>query len=691
MTDQPNGSENRGSRNKDHRSPFIRFITITLTVVIAIVAYAFAFDRTDVDLEPIKDEQRRTQLIRIIRGLSRPDLIEFDETETFHVVEVLTPCIAGGFEPEARDTSGPYIEMFPTCALPSSDVTVRGHNFEPNQTGPLSFIPPSNVTLKLADIRADENGKWEVTVELPDRPDAVVQHLRFTTKVRTGGWGLSETSSETWDKMVETVMLAFVATTLGTAVGIPLSFLSARNLMRSIRTPLVSVAMFIIGLPVGILAGRQLGRWVTSVGESVGTNALTLLLLSIALAIVAWLALRFTLPEEDDEPPTRGEKAFRWAVVSAVVVVSLFSVGFFGRFLFEVGDSLVEPLGPLGFLGGFIRTIGDVFTTFLTFVAAITTGIAGAILGSKFGHFVNDRLPKATADIIRLVSGAVAVAMIAAGIGGMVEWMYELELSSNARATTAGAMILALTGGLLAGRAGRRWITDALGGIATFLRFFVGIAGIALGILIGIYLGVFADAAMGAFDASGTLWGPLALGAVLGLIGVIAARGFDQLPSGMAAYYTARTLFNGIRSVEPLVMAIVFVVWVGIGPFAGALALALHTTAALAKLYSEQVESIMEGPIEAVAATGATKLQNIVYAVVPQIVPPYIAFTLYRWDINVRMSTIIGFAGGGGVGFLLQQNINLLQYRAASVQMLAIAVVVSTLDFVSARIREQIV
>jgi len=77
--------------------------------------------------------------------------------------------------------------------------------------------------------------------------------------------------------------------------------------------------------------------------------------------------------------------------------------------------------------------------------------------------------------------------------------------------------------------------------------------------------------------------------------------------------------------------------------------------------------------------------------VVPQIVPPYIAFTLYRWDINVRMSTIIGFAGGGGIGFLLQQNINLVQYRAASVQMLAIAVVVASLDFLSARIRDRIV
>ncbi|NIP81490.1 MAG: ABC transporter permease subunit, partial [Gemmatimonadetes bacterium] len=127
------------------------------------------------------------------------------------------------------------------------------------------------------------------------------------------------------------------------------------------------------------------------------------------------------------------------------------------------------------------------------------------------------------------------------------------------------------------------------------------------------------------------------------------------------------------------------------GPFAGSLALALHTIAALAKLYSEQVESILPGPIEAVKASGATRLQTIVYAVFPQIVPPYISFTLYRWDINVRMSTIIGFAGGGGIGFLLQQNIRLLNYRAAAVNMLAIAVVVASMDYLSSRIRERIV
>jgi phosphonate transport system permease protein len=164
-----------------------------------------------------------------------------------------------------------------------------------------------------------------------------------------------------------------------------------------------------------------------------------------------------------------------------------------------------------------------------------------------------------------------------------------------------------------------------------------------------------------------------------------------QVPIGLWIYYVARTVFNTLRSIEALVLAIVFVIWVGLGPFAGALALALHTIAANAKLYSEQVESINAGPVEAVRATGATRLQTVVYAVVPQIVPPYISFTMYRWDINVRMSTIIGFVGGGGIGFLLQQNIALLDYRAAAAQMLAIAIVVATMDYVSSRLRERFV
>jgi phosphonate transport system permease protein len=162
-------------------------------------------------------------------------------------------------------------------------------------------------------------------------------------------------------------------------------------------------------------------------------------------------------------------------------------------------------------------------------------------------------------------------------------------------------------------------------------------------------------------------------------------------PIGTTIYYITRTFFNIMRSIEPLILAIVFTVWVGLGPFAGVLALGLHSIAALGKLYSEQIESIDPGPIEAITATGASPLQVVRYAVVPQIVPPFIAFTIYRWDTNVRMSTVIGFVGGGGVGFVLQQYINLLQYRQAATAVWAITLVVAAMDYFSAVVREKVV
>lgn len=159
----------------------------------------------------------------------------------------------------------------------------------------------------------------------------------------------------------------------------------------------------------------------------------------------------------------------------------------------------------------------------------------------------------------------------------------------------------------------------------------------------------------------------------------------------MVIYYLVRTVFNIVRSIEPLIWAIIAVLWVGLGPFAGVIALTVHSIAALGKLYSESIESIDPGPIEAVTATGANRLQTIMYAVVPQVLPPFISFTIYRWDINVRMSTIIGAVGGGGIGFLLIQWIRLLDYRSAGIAVWFIAITVAVLDYVSAEVRERFV
>jgi phosphonate transport system permease protein len=184
-----------------------------------------------------------------------------------------------------------------------------------------------------------------------------------------------------------------------------------------------------------------------------------------------------------------------------------------------------------------------------------------------------------------------------------------------------------------------------------------------------------------------------AFGIVLALpFSFLAAR---NLMSGswvtVAIYYLVRSILNLVRSIEPLIWAIIFVIVVGLGPFAGILALSIHSIAALGKLYSESIESIDPGPIEAVQATGANWVQTIAFAVVPQIIPPFVSFTIYRWDINIRMSTIIGFVGGGGIGYLLSQWIAKTDFEAAGIAVWFIAVTVAILDYISAEIRKRFV
>ena len=166
---------------------------------------------------------------------------------------------------------------------------------------------------------------------------------------------------------------------------------------------------------------------------------------------------------------------------------------------------------------------------------------------------------------------------------------------------------------------------------------------------------------------------------------------------GWGIYLVMRFIFNAIRSIESLLIAVIFAVWVGFGnPFAGSLALLIHTVAALGKLFSEQVESVDPGPLEAIAASGARRWQVVAYGVIPQIIPSYLAFTLYRWDINIRMATIIALVGGGGIGTLLFYWKNEVgrpgenAWGQVGAVVIAIIAVVWLMDYISGRIREKI-
>jgi phosphonate transport system permease protein len=121
------------------------------------------------------------------------------------------------------------------------------------------------------------------------------------------------------------------------------------------------------------------------------------------------------------------------------------------------------------------------------------------------------------------------------------------------------------------------------------------------------------------------------------------------------------------------------------------LALSVTSFALIGKLFSEAIENIDLGPIEAITATGADRLQTIVYAVIPQIVPPFISYLIYQWDINIRMATIIGFAGGGGIGLTLTTFFGSLQYHRAGTVVVCIVVVVALMDFASAKLRQKFI
>ncbi len=178
--------------------------------------------------------------------------------------------------------------------------------------------------------------------------------------------------------------------------------------------------------------------------------------------------------------------------------------------------------------------------------------------------------------------------------------------------------------------------------------------------------------------------------AIAAPISFLAARNImGRNLAGTAVYGVTRSILNITRSYDSLVMATVFALWVGFGAFAGVLALTVVTIASEGKLFSEAVESIDPGPMEAVAATGADQTQVVMYAVVPQVIPDFISYIIYHWDINVRISTILGFVGGGGIGYYLSQRINVLEYQKAGTAIWAIVVVVWLMDFLSSEVRQR--
>ncbi|MFO1319009.1 MAG: phosphonate ABC transporter, permease protein PhnE [Burkholderiales bacterium] len=183
------------------------------------------------------------------------------------------------------------------------------------------------------------------------------------------------------------------------------------------------------------------------------------------------------------------------------------------------------------------------------------------------------------------------------------------------------------------------------------------------------------------------IWGTL-LAVVLALPLCFAAA--RNLSPNLALFHVMRQVLNALRGINEIIFALIFVAAVGLGPFAGVLALSIHGAGMLGKFFAEAIEEIDSGPVEALRSTGANALLVVIFGVLPQVIPGWIASTLYRFEVNLRAATILGMIGAGGIGFELVSSMKLFQYQDTATCVLVILAMVMSADYVSTRLRARI-
>ena len=156
-------------------------------------------------------------------------------------------------------------------------------------------------------------------------------------------------------------------------------------------------------------------------------------------------------------------------------------------------------------------------------------------------------------------------------------------------------------------------------------------------------------------------------------------------------YQPVRRIMDACRATNEMVFAMLFIVAVGLGPFAGVLALFVHTTGTLAKLFSEAVEAIDPRPVEGIRATGAHRLAEIAYGVIPQVMPLWLSYCLYRFESNVRSASVVGMVGAGGIGVVLFEVIRGFEYAQTCAVLLILIVTVSLIDLLSSWLRQRFI
>ncbi|MBV5331896.1 hypothetical protein JZU69_05980, partial [bacterium] len=486
-------------KDNNKKSSLWKSIQFGLAILAGLFVYAYGFQITRVDLEDLRSERRQESLTRVIRALAQPEIFAYEQQEELINAPIYVPCRTDAPALPEPDKSGPYLVITPACANEGETVQVEGFNFAPNTEGPLRFVPgndPNNtVALGRDNVKTDDAGHFVFDMTLPKRSSDDAQYLRATLRRNIGTPHFTRTARDTWEKIVETVFLALLATTFGTFLAIPLSFIAARNLMKPVRSPLSSIALSILGWVIGIAIGFLIVRWVEGLSTPLTKNIPVNLISIIITPILAWLGIRWALPQEEISKPATSMRMKRMGVLFLTILISFFGLFQLASLARNLGLLGIATMGSLAFLGNFLFQTGDIVSIITPALGGLAAGGALGSFMSKLGLQTADKLSPGGVKLFNVIFTTLAGAVTFGLIGQLVEWLYQIGQP--------------------------------------------------------LY----------------TLWGPTFTGALLGFALAIFTRAKATLPTGLVIYYVTRTFLNGLRSIEALVMAIVFVIAVGIGPF----------------------------------------------------------------------------------------------------------------------------
>lgn len=733
-----------------------------------------------------------------LRSLFNPDLFEQPTEEIVGVAPIMVPCVDPLPAPNREASTDHVLIPEAPCTEVGNLLRITGEGFAPNESGQMQWIDPlgtpRRATLdgQVVVFTADESGRFETALTVPQAvpltaqpaPGQTLTHaVRAVQSIPSGRLQPTQTLSLVWEKIGETIALAFLATVLGVVFAVPVSFLAARNLMGGNA---VTLAIYnVVRAFLNIIRSIETLMWaiIFAVWVGLGPFAGTL---ALWFHTVAALGKLYSEAIESIDPgPIEALRATgaSWTqmVVYAVLPQILPTFTSFTLYRFDINVRLSTVIGlvsdaGLGFLVvQWVRL--NRFSAMATAIIAIIIVVAVLDLASSW---LRERIIQGKPIISSknpVVRAAIKLMIVAAFIATFA-WSWQVakinlvELVTGApkglalarefatpdlftRPTESRAVSAPLTVPCGAAEStipadpditlsvdcgdpgdpvvitgtnlppnrtvSIRWVmpdgaflrvksnccdTDSDGNV-TLDAAINPIMVVEEGQTEPGRVEITYEEIVGGWQVTETVRTVIRLSIVTLLMALVAttigalfaiplsflaARNImGDSPIGRATYYGLRTAFNVARSIEPLILVLVAATWVGAGPFAGVLALALNNIPNLGKLFSESIEEIDPGPVEAVTATGATRMQGLVYAIVPQLIPPFLAFIIYQWDINIRMSTVIGFVGGGGIGQQFRIWVSLNQYGAASTAILAIVIMVWTMDYLSAKARERLI